>query len=152
MTLEERILDDFKSAMKAKDSLKVSVLSFLRAQLSYLLLEKNKKSLDDADCIGTIKKLIKQHQDSIEQFKAGGRQDLVDKEALELDILKSYLPAEMPEEALRKIVEEAVISTGAAGMKDMGKVMKEILAKTAGAADGKMVSEMVKARLALVKA
>lgn len=152
MTLEEKILGDFKCAMKAKNSLKVSVLSFLRAQLSYLALEKNKKNLEDADCIGTIKKLIKQHQDSIEQFKAGGRQDLVDKETLELEILKFYLPAEMPEEALRKIVEEAVISTGAAGMKDMGKVMKEVLLKTSGAADGKMASEMVKARLALVKA
>ncbi len=152
MTLEEKILDDFKSAMKAKDSVKVSVLSFLRAQLSYLALEKNKKNLEDADCIGAIKKLIKQHQDSIEQFKAGGRQDLVDKEALELDILKFYLPAEMSEEVLRKIVEEAVISTGAAGMKDMGKVMKEVLSKSAGAADGKMASEMVKARLTSVEA
>ncbi len=152
MTLEERILDDFKLAMKAKDSLKVSVLSCLRAQFSYLALEKNKKNLEDADCIGAIKKSIKQHQDSIEQFKAGGRQDLVDKEVLELEILKLYLPAGMSEEALKIIVEEAVITTGAVGMKDMGKVMKEVTAKSAGAADGKMMSEMVKARLVAGKA
>jgi uncharacterized protein len=147
MTLEEKILDDFKQAMKSKDSLKVSVLSFLRSQLAYLGLDKKKNGLDDADCIGAIKKLIKQHQDSIEQFSAGGRLDLADKESKELAILKAYLPAEISAEELKKIVNEAIASTGAVGVKDMGKVMKEVLAKTAGSADGKMVSEMVKSGL-----
>jgi hypothetical protein len=148
MALEEKILNDFKEAMKAKDSVKVSTLSFLRAQFNYLALEKKKKSLDDADCISAIKKLIKQHQDSIEQFKAGARQDLADKEIKELEILKAYVPPEMSEEALKKIVDEAVASTGAAGLKDMGKVIKEVMAKAGGSADGKMISEMVKLRLA----
>ncbi len=147
MSLEEKILNDFKVAMKARNTVKVSILSFLRAQLSYVALEKNKKVLEDADCIAAIKRLIKQHQDSIEQFKAGARQDLVDKEIRELEILKVYLPLEISEEALKKIVDEAITSTGAAGIKDMGKVMKDVLARTAGAADGKMVSEMVKSRL-----
>jgi uncharacterized protein len=147
MTLEEKILNDFKEAMKAKDSIKVSTLSFLRAQFNYLALEKKKNSLDDADCIGAIKKLIKQHQDSIEQFKAGARQDLADKEVKELEILKTYVPPEMSQEALKKIVDEAIASTGAAGLKDMGKVIKEVMAKAGGSADGKMVSEMVKSRL-----
>jgi uncharacterized protein len=147
MALEEKILNDFKEAMKAKDSLKTSILSFLRSQLSYLAMEKKKNALDDADCVSAIKKLIKQHQDSIEQFKAGNRLDLVDKEVKELDILKGYLPAEMSAEDLKKIVDEAIASTGAAGIRDMGKVMKEVLAKTGGSADGKMVSEMVKLRL-----
>ncbi len=149
MSLEEKILNDFKVAMKARDTVKVSILSFLRAQLSYAALEKNKKALEDADCIAAIKRLIKQHQDSIEQFKAGARQDLVDKEVRELEILKVYLPLEISEEALGKIVDEAITSTGAAGIKDMGKVMKDVLARTAGAADGKMVSEMVKSRLSI---
>ena len=147
MSLEEKILNDFKEAMKAKNTIKVSILSFLRAQLSYVALEKNKKALEDADCITAIKRLIKQHQDSIEQFKAGARQDLVDKEVRELEILKVYLPSDISEEVLKKIVDEAITSTGAAGIKDMGKVMKDVLARTAGAADGKMVSEMVKSRL-----
>ena len=147
MSLEEKILNDFKEAMKAKDTIRVSILSFLRAQLSYVALEKKKKVLEDADCLTAIKKLIKQHQDSIEQFKAGGRQDLADKEIRELEILKIYLPAEISEVALKKIVEEVVISTGAVGIKDMGKVMKEVIAKISGAADAKLVSEMVKSRL-----
>ncbi len=147
MSLEEKILSDFKEAMKAKDSVKISILSFMRAQFSYLLLEKNKKVIEDADCIAVIKKLIKQHQDSIEQFRFGSRQDLVDKETRELAILKAYLPEEISEELLKKIVDEAIISTQAAGIKDMGKVMKEVLAKTSGAADGKLVSEMVKSGL-----
>ncbi len=148
MTLEEKIFSDFKEAMKAKDQIKVSTLSFLRSQFSYLALEKKKNSLDDADCITAIKKLIKQHQDSIEQFKAGSRQDLADKEAKELEILKAYIPPEMSEEALKGIIDEVIDFTGAAGLRDMGKVIREVMAKAAGSADGKMVSEMVKLRLA----
>lgn len=148
MTLEEKILNDFKDAMKAKDQLKVSTLSFLRAQFNYLALEKKKNALDDADCVAAIRKSIKQHQDSIEQFKAGSRQDLADKEAKELEILKVYLPAEMSSDELKKIIDEAIVSIGAAGVRDMGRVIKEVMAKTGGSADGKMVSEMVKLRLA----
>jgi hypothetical protein len=147
MTLEEKILNDFKEAMKAKDQLKVSTLSFLRAQFSYLALEKKKNALDDADCVFAIKRLIKQHQDSIEQFKAGSRQDLAEKEAKELEILKVYLPAQMSSEELKKIIDEAIASTGAVGVRDMSRVIKEVMAKTAGSADGKTVSEMVKLRL-----
>jgi len=148
MTLEEKILNDFKDAMKAKDQLKVSTLSFLRAQFNYAALDKKKNALDDADCVVAIRKLIKQHQDSIEQFKAGSRQDLADKEAKEMGILKAYLPAEMSPDELKKIIDEAIASTGAVGVRDMGKVIKEVMAKTGGSADGKMVSEMVKLRLA----
>jgi uncharacterized protein YqeY len=148
MTLEEKILNDFKEAMKAKNQIKVSTLSFLRAQFSYLALEKKKNSLDDSDCIVAVKKLIKQHQDSIEQFKSGSRQDLADKEAKELEILKVYLPAEMSAGELNKIVDEVIVSIGAVGIKDMGKVIKEVMAKAAGSADGKMVSETVKLKLA----
>ncbi len=145
--LEEKILNDFKEAMKQKDSVKVSTLSFLRGQLGYAALEKKKDKLDDPDCVSVIKKLIKQHQDSIDQFTAGGRTDLVEKETKELAILKEYLPAEMLPEEIAKIVEEVVKASGASGIKDMGKVMKEVLAKTGGAADGQTVSRAVKDRL-----
>jgi uncharacterized protein YqeY len=110
-------------------------------------MEKKKKSLEDSDCIVVIKRLIKQHQESIEQFKQGNRQDLVDKETKELEILKSYLPPELSEDEIKKIIEEAVTLTGAQDLKDMGKVMKEVAAKIAGRADNKLVSDLVKERL-----
>ncbi|MGE5309419.1 MAG: GatB/YqeY domain-containing protein [Deltaproteobacteria bacterium] len=147
MPLSDKVLQDFKDAMKSKDSIKVSVLSFLRAQMSYAALEKKKAALDDGEIIAVIKKLVKQHQDSIEQFAKGGRQDLVEKEERELAVLKSYLPKEMPPEELSAVIEEVITSTGAAGMKDMGKVMKEVMAKTGGKADSKTVSDKVKERL-----
>lgn len=145
--LEEKIFNDYKQAMKDKDAIRSSTLSFLRAELANLLIEKRKKNLDDTEVIGIIKKQIKQHQDSIEQFKKGNRQDLVDKETRELEILKSYLPQELSAEEVKKIIEEAVKEAQATSPKDMGKVMKLVLARIAGRADGKLVSDMVKARL-----
>jgi len=97
--------------------------------------------------VAVIKKLIKQHKDSIEQFTAAGRVDLVTREARELEILKGYMPAEMGEEEISKIIEDAVTSTGASGIKDMGNVMKDVRAKIGGGADGKLVSELVRRRL-----
>jgi uncharacterized protein len=145
--LEEKIMNDYKEAMKDKDSLRSSALSFLRAQLMNAAIDKKKKTLDDPEAIAVIKKQIKQRQDSIEQFTKGNRMDLADKETKELALLKSYLPAELGEEQVKKVIEDAVSQLGAAGLKDMGKVMKEVQAKLAGQADGKLVSELVKQRL-----
>jgi len=147
MLLEEKILNDYKEAMKARDTLKSSVLSFLRAEMINTATAKKKTRLEDAEIIPVIKKQIKQRQDSIEQFTKGARQDLADKEAKELQILKNYLPPEMPAEEIKKIIEEAIILSGAEGLKDMGKVMKEVTAKVAGLADGKLVSDLVRMRL-----
>ena len=146
--LEEKILNDYKEAMKAKDALKSSVLSFLRAEMINTAIAKKKPGLDDNEIIAVIRKQIKGRQDSIEQFTKGERPDLAEKEKKELQILKSYLPAELPEEEIKKVIEEAVAETGAQGMKDMGKVMKEVSAKIAGKADAKLVSDLVRARLA----
>ncbi len=145
--LEEKILSDYKQAMKDKDTLKSSVLSFLRAEMINVAMAKKKKSLEDNDVIAVIRKQSKQRQDSIEQFTKGGRAELADKETKELEILKNYLPKEIPAEEIQKIIEEAVVSTGAGGIKDMGKVMKEVLAKVGAQADSKTVSELVRARL-----
>ena len=145
--LEEKILNDYKEAMKSRDALKSSTLSFLRAEMINLAIAKKKKVLDDNDTIAVIKKQIKQRQDSIAQFSKGNRQDLADKESKELEILKAYLPPELPTEEIKKIIEEAVALTAAQGMKDMGKVMKEAGAKIAGRADGKLVSDLVRERL-----
>jgi uncharacterized protein YqeY len=145
--LEEKILSDYKEAMKNKEALRSSTLSFLRSALNYYQIEKQKKSLDDNDVIAVIKKQIKQHQDSIEQFQKGERLDLVEKETKELEILKSYLPKELTEQELNKVIDEVIKETAATGMKDMGKVMKEVMAKVAGQADGKLLSDLVKKRL-----
>ena len=145
--LEENILNDYKSAMKSGDKLKSSVLSFLRADMMNLAVSKKKTGLDDNEAITVIKKQIKQRQDSIEQFTKGDRLEMAEKEKKELEILKTYLPPEMSNDALKKIIEEVITLTAASGMKDMGKVMKEVNAKVAGQADGKLISEMVRARL-----
>jgi uncharacterized protein YqeY len=146
--LEEKILNDYKEAMKSQQRIKSSTLSFLRAELINVAIAKKKKALDDNEVITVIKKQLKQRQDSIEQFKLGNRQDLADKETKELEILKSYLPAQLSEEEIKKAIEEVITLTGAKDFKDMGRVMKEVTAKLAGGADGKLVSELVKAKLA----
>ncbi len=145
--LEEKILQDYKDAMKNKDTLKSQALSFLRAQIMSAALEKKKNTLDDNEITAVIRKQVKQRQDSIEQFNKGGRLDLAEKEMKELELLKSYLPQELSVEEIKKIIEEAVQSTGACGIRDMGKVMKDVVAKLAGKADSKLVSDMVKERL-----
>jgi len=147
MTLEEKISKDYVQAMKDKDAVKSSTLSFLRAQLKNVLIDKRIDKLDDGDVISIIKKQVKQRQDSIGQFQQGGRQDLVAKETQELDILKSYLPAEMSESDLKVLVEESIKEANALSAKDMGKVMKILLLKVAGRADSKMVSDLVKQKL-----
>jgi len=148
MLLEEKILNDYKEAMKSRDSIKSSVLSFLRAEMMNTALAKKKDKLDDNDVISVIRKQVKARQDSIEQFTQGNRLDLADKEKIELEVLKLYLPQEMPAEEVKKVIEEVIVAVSAQGMKDMGRVMKEVNAKLSGKADGKLVSDLVKERLA----
>jgi len=145
--LEEKILSDYKEAMKARDAFKSSVLSFLRADVINVQVSKKKNALDDSEVIAVIKKQIKQRQDSIEQFTKGERLEMAQKEKKELELLKTYLPPELSADEIKKIIEESVLSTAASGIKDMGKVMKEVNIKIAGQADGKLVSDLVKERL-----
>jgi len=145
--LEENIFNDYQGAMKSKDKIKSSTLSFLRSNMMNEAIRLKKKSLEDKEVIGVIKRLIKQHQDSIEQFKKGGREELVEKESKELEILKSYLPPELSEDEIKKIIEEVITELKAESPKDMGRVMKEVMARVGSQADGKLVSELVKQRL-----
>jgi len=145
--LEEKILNDYKEAMKARDTLKSSVLSFLRADMLNQATAKKKDRLDDAEIITVIKKQIKQRQDSIEQFTKANRMEMADKEKKELGMLKAYLPPELSVEQIKALIEESIASTGASGMKDMGRLMKELTAKISGGADGKLVSDLVRQRL-----
>ena len=147
MTLEDKMSQDYIQAMKDKNSLKSSTLSFLRAQVKYVKIEKRVEKVEDADVVAVIKKQIKQRQDSITQFEQGARQDLADKEKAELVILKEYLPQEMSPESLRPIVAGIIKQTGAVSVKDMGRVMKEVMVQVAGQADNKVVSDVVKEQL-----
>lgn len=145
--LEEKILSDYKDAMKSRDSLRTSVLSCLRAEFMNVAIAKKKDKLDDNDIIAIIKKQMKQRGDSIEAFTKGNRPELADKENKELNLLRVYLPAQMSVEEVKKVVEGVIASTGATGIKDMGKVMKEVNVLVAGKADGKLISDLVRQKL-----
>ena len=147
--LEDKIMADFKESMKAKDQLRTQTISFLRSELKYYAIDKKKEKLDDGDVTVVLKKLIKQRQDSIVQFEKGQRMDLVQKEKAELAILRAYLPEELAEGEVEKIVDQVLASIGNATIKDMGRVMKEVMAKSGGKADGKMCSDIVRKKLGL---
>ena len=146
--LDQKINQDYVTAMKARDQVRSATLNFLRAQIKNVRIEKREETVSDADVIGVIKKQIKQRQDSIEQYTNGGRQDLADKETAELNILKEYLPKELSEEHIKAIIAETLNESQATSVKDMGKVMKGVMDKLAGNADNKKVSDLVKQALA----
>lgn len=146
MSLKTQIQEDIKSAMKAKESFKLATLRLLSAAMKQKEVDE-RVELDDAAVLAIIEKLIKQRKDSISQFEKAGRQDLVDAEKNELTILAAYLPAQMSEAEIAAAIEAAVASTGAAGPKDMGKLMGVLKPQLAGKADMGKVSALVKAKL-----
>jgi uncharacterized protein YqeY len=146
MGLQDQIDVDIKNAMKSGAKDKVSALRMLSAALKNKQIEK-RAPLVDGEIVDTVRSLIKQRKDSIEQFAKGGRQDLVDKETAEVAVLEVYLPQQMAREEIEKIVREVIAQTGALGAKDMGKVMKALVPLLAGRADNKLVSELVKSSL-----
>ncbi len=147
MALKDQLDADLKSAMRDKDAVRLSVVRMLKSAVKYREIE-IMKPLDDAGVLGVISGEIKRHRDSVEQYRAGNRQDLVDKEEAEIGVLQGYLPAQLGEAELRAVVDAAVAKAGATGPKDMGAVMKLLMPEVQGKADGKLVSELVKARLA----
>ncbi len=146
MALKERLDQDMKSAMREKAQLRLDTIRMLKSAIKYREIE-IMKPLDDAGVEGVVATEIKRRRDSVEQYKAGNRQDLADKEAAEIAILQAYLPQQLTEAELRQKVDEAVKKVGAQGPKDMGAVMKALLPEVQGRAEGKLVSELVKARL-----
>ena len=150
MSLEDKFNQDYIEAMKARDSFRTSVLSFLRAKIKDVKVDKRVEKVTDEDVIAVIKKQVKQRQDSISQFTSGGRPDLAEKEEKELVLLKSYLPAEMSADQLGAIVDDIIKANGATSIKDMGRVMKDVVTKVAGKADNQAVSALVKERLSKV--
>jgi uncharacterized protein YqeY len=147
MTLRTKIADDMRSAMKAREAQRLSGIRLLIAAIKQREVDE-RKELSDAEVISVIEKMIKQRRDSIEQFLAAGRQDLVDLETFELNLLSGYLPKQLTDEQVAHEVSEAITQTGARGAADMGKVMSALKAKLSGRADMGKVSALVKAKLA----
>lgn len=143
MTLVDRIDADLKVAMKAGDAARVSTLRMLKAELVNAAIDLRQASVDDAKALEVVRRQIKQHRESLEAFTKGNRRDLVDKESRELAILEGYLPPQMSEEAVRQIVRECVQASGASGPTDLGKVMKLVMERVKGRADGKRVNQLV---------
>ena len=146
MALRDQIDADMKAAMKAQDKQKLDAIRMLKSEYRKKEID-DRVTLDDDALAGLLAKLVKQRQDSIDQYKAGGRQDLVDKETFELNIIQSYMPKQMSEDEVKALVAAAVKETGASSPKDMGKVMGALMPKTKGKADGKLVNQLVKAAL-----
>lgn len=147
MSLKDRINDDMKAAMRARETGRLSTIRLLLAAIKQREVDE-RITLDDAAVTGVIDKMIKQRKDSIGQFEAAGRTDLVEQERAELAVLTAYMPAQLSEAEIAEQVQAAVAETGAAGPQDMGKVMAVLKGKLAGRADMTAVSGLVKAALA----
>lgn len=148
MGLRDQITTDIKEAMRAKDSAKLNALRMVQSAFKNREIELRPEAMSEDEHIAVLKKLAKQRRESIEQYAAANRQDLVDGEAAELKLLETYLPAQLSREQIEKVVGEVMTALGASSVKDMGAVMKEVQARTAGSADNKIVSEVVKTKLA----
>jgi hypothetical protein len=146
MTLRERLVDDMKSAMKAKDELKLSAIRMVRSSVKNREIDL-RKELTDQEVTEVIASLAKQRRESIKLFQEAGRTDLVDKEERELNFLLQYLPQQLDRQEIEKIVANAIAESGATCARDMGRVMKVVIPRIAGRADGKMVNEIVKEKL-----
>lgn len=147
MSLAQQFDEDLKTAMKAREELKVSTLRLLKAAISNAAIQKQKAVLDDAEVIAEIAKLVKQREESVAAYTKGNRPDLAEKEQTEAKILQAYLPAQLSDEELKGIVQAAVKEAGGSGPQAMGAVMKLVMPKVAGRADGKRVNEFVKQSL-----
>ena len=146
MSLKDRISEDMKAAMKAHEKDRLAVIRMERSAIRQTEID-GKKDLDDEGVIAVISKELKMRKDSLEEFRKGGRDDLVEKTQAEIDVLLPYLPEQLSEDEVKALVKEAVEQTGAASMKDMGKVMGVLMPKVKGRADGKLVNSIVKGML-----
>lgn len=146
MDINARINDDMVKAAKAKDKIRLSTIRMLKTALHNKEIDLM-RPLNETETMQILSNLVKQRKDSIEQFARGGRQDLVDKEELELIILKEFMPEQMSEEDIDALIKKIIAESGAVSVKDMGKVMKVLMPQITGRADGKAAGDKVKALL-----
>ena len=146
MTLKERVTEDMKAAMRAKDAARLSAVRLLLAAMKQKEVDE-RVELTDADVLGIIEKMVKQRRESIAQFEKAARQDLADREKFEIGVLSAYLPQQMSQAEVEQAIAAALAESGASGVKDMGKVMALLKPRLAGRADMGKVSGQVKAKL-----
>lgn len=147
MSLRDRLTEDLKLAMKSRDQLRMDVIRMIKAAILNKEVEL-RKDLDDAEMSRIMATLIKQRRESVEQFEKAQRMELAEKERKEITIIETYLPKALSAEELDRIIASVLADTGSRSLKDMGTVMKAVMARLAGqAADGKLVSDLVKAKL-----
>jgi uncharacterized protein len=146
MSLKERIVKDMTAAMKARDAARTSTLRMVKAALQNREIEKGGE-LSDEETTKSLQTLVKQRRDSVEQYEKAGRTELAEKELAEIEVIEEYLPRAASREEIELAVAAVIAETGAASMKEMGAVMKAVQARLGGAADGRTVSEIVKAKL-----
>ena len=143
MSLQDRVSQEIKSAMLAKDADRLGALRMLKSALGYAQIERKTESLSDAEVVSIVQKEVKKRRDSVEQFEKGGRPELAAKEAAEIAVLEAFLPKPFSAEELEQLVRATIQELGATSKKDMGPVIKAVQAKAAGRADGKTVSGLV---------
>lgn len=143
MSLQERLSQEIKSAMLARDAERLGTLRLLKSALGYVQIEKKTETISDADFVALAQKEVKKRRDSIEQFEKGGRAELAAKEKQEIAVLETFLPQAMPETELEQLVRTTIQEVGATSKKDMGTVIKAVQVKAAGRADGKTISGLV---------
>jgi len=146
MSLEEKLVEEMKQAMKSNDKLRLSTIRMIRSSLKNKEIELRKK-LEDEEVVKVIQVMVRKGEESVEQFQTGGRMDLVEKEKKEIEILKSFLPQPLSQEEILKIIDQSIQETQASSLKDIGKVMKSVMPKIGGKADGKLINQLVKERL-----
>ena len=146
MSLEERLVEEMKQAMKSNEKLKLSTIRMVRSALKNKEIELRKK-LEDEDIVKVIQAMVRKGEESVEQFQTGGRMDLVEKEKSEIEIMKSFLPPTLSHEEILKIIDQSIQETQASSLKDLGKVMKSVMPKMGGKADGKLINQLVKEKL-----
>jgi len=146
MNLEEQLMEEMKQAMKTGDKARLSTIRMIRSSLKNKEIELRRR-LEDEDVIKVIQGMVRKGEESLEQFRSGGRKDLVEKEQAEIEILKSFLPQPLSQEEMIKIIDETIRETQASSLKDLGKVMKAVMPRLGGKADGKVINQLVKERL-----
>ena len=146
MALEDRLVEEMKQAMKSSDKLRLSTIRMIRTAVKNKEIEQ-RKPLDDEGIIRVIQGMVRKSEESVEQFKAGGRMDLVEKETKEIETMKSYLPQPLSREEVLNVINQTIEETQATSLKDLGKVMKSLMPKLGGKVDGALVNQWVKERL-----
>jgi uncharacterized protein YqeY len=146
MSLKDRLETGLKEAMKSGDRVAVAAIRLSLSEVKNAMIDK-RRPLEDNEVVNILRSGVKKRQESIEMFAKGGRQDLIDKETAEIKVLEGFLPAAMAAEELEALVAAAIAETGAASMKDIGKVMKSVLPRVAGRADGAEINKLIRARL-----